>query len=95
MNKTSTNPVIVSAFRKAGISLAKLIVGVLADAKSDRHVEIICQGSVWKAWKLIRESFVAELKTSRIAAKYVKLVQLVGDGGMDVLQINNLAIFVK
>jgi len=69
-------------FRRAGSDLAKHIQAVYPDVdqklrKGEGGVPVVCVGSVWKSWDLLRESFIKQLQdTSSCAVEELSLIRL-------------------
>ncbi|CBY24730.1 unnamed protein product [Oikopleura dioica] len=58
------DPVAKICFSSAGSELAKLVVSMENTLENGDEVppEILCQGSVWNSWNLLKESFIQGMK---------------------------------
>lgn len=70
----------LSIFYEAGAYLAKHILGLLPRAsqkllQQEGGIRVVCVGSVWKSWHLLREGFFAGLKGKVSEMTLVKLKQ--------------------
>lgn len=59
-----------SVFKDAGRLLARMIVALLPKASSELvlsgHLPILCVGSVWISWELLKQGFIDELHLHKI-----------------------------
>ncbi|KAH8306407.1 hypothetical protein KR018_010749, partial [Drosophila ironensis] len=66
-------------FREAGVHLARMILALLPSVSKDLvkrgDLNVVCVGSVWTSWKLLQDSFIAELSKTTIAFN-LKMVRI-------------------
>ncbi|CAG5103676.1 Oidioi.mRNA.OKI2018_I69.chr1.g883.t1.cds [Oikopleura dioica] len=62
--KEKDDPVAKICFASAGGELAKLVVSMedTLEIGEEEPPEILCQGSVWNSWELLKESFIQGMK---------------------------------
>ena len=79
--RDTRDPLCLSAFRAAGQFLAFHILALLPKAdqalfSSDAGLKVVCTGSVWKSWDLLKEGFVEGLNSSKHAGVKINKITL-------------------
>lgn len=72
------------AFHRAGVHLARLVRGAVhkknesehADHFSEPHLKVLCNGSVWKSWELLRPGFMETLESSAFSGQHISEITL-------------------
>lgn len=82
------DPLCAHVFNQAGKYLAKatraLLPRVSPELTKDGYMNIVCVGSVWQSWHLLKDGFMAEIAMEPISygIKLVRLTQLMALGAV-------------
>ncbi|KAH8276309.1 hypothetical protein KR026_010729, partial [Drosophila bipectinata] len=79
LNADNGDQLALGLFREAGVHLARMIVALLPKVSKDLvksgDLSVVCVGSVWSSWNLLKDAFTEELAKTNI--KYnLKLVRI-------------------
>ena len=73
----------IQAFQQAGTDLGRHIVAVapnITEPLRAAGLTVICIGSVWKSWELMKDAFLQTLKRSPHVPTTIKLLRLTESG---------------
>lgn len=69
-NAKNGDELALNLFREAGVHLARMILSLLPNVHKDLvksgDLSVVCVGSVWSSWDLLKEAFIAELSKKNI-----------------------------
>lgn len=83
---TAGDPLCIQLFKDAGKQLAKMVYALLPSVSDELiksgFLNIVCVGSVWLSWELLKNGFTTELSQFSIPyeLKLMKLTQSMGNG---------------